>query len=66
MKKLNLKWHKNIGHCDRVAFKVHDYKLIKKMFDISLKYFLKEKLKSDWIELECRWRNTGYKKYEKK
>jgi hypothetical protein len=54
------KWKKDIGRCDKVAFRKHERKLVLALFDLSLKHAFENACQSDWIELECRWRNTGY------
>lgn len=55
------KWSKHILMSDKVSFRVKDRDLIKLGFEMDLDKEIKEACKSDWIDLECRWRNVGYK-----
>ena len=61
MKNLKYTWHKNLGFCEKVCFRPHERSLILKMFRLSLDAEIKKSKKTNWIEVEAKWRNVGSK-----
>lgn len=63
-KKKNIKWKNHIAMAELLAFRPHEKKLVKKLFEMDLDYEISKAKKSHWIEVKTKWRNTGSKPKE--
>lgn len=59
MAKIRWKWH--IGLSESVQFRPHEKKLMLRLFKADLEHEIEKAKKTNWIEVQARWRNLGSK-----